>query len=111
MRLHIGRRRGADAGVVPGPLDREALPDRVRGGDPLAPAVARTRDAEQDGVDPVAVALGVGQALEDEQRRALAHDEPVGVRVERPRTGRRQRADLAELHERGDAHVAVDARR
>ena len=66
-------------------------------------------DAEQHRVDPVAVALGVGQPLEHEQRRALAHHEAVRAGVERARPGGGQRADLAELHERGHVHVAVDA--
>ena len=76
---------------------------------PLPRAVARAADAAEHGVDAVAVALGVGQALEQEQRRALAHHEAVGAVGVRPRAGRRQRADLAELHEGRRAHVAVDA--
>ena len=50
-------------------------------------------------VDAVAVTLGVGEPLEHEQRRALAHDEAVGAGVERARAGRGERSDLAELHE------------
>ena len=72
------RRRG-HARQLPGPLDGEPLADRVRGGDALAPPVARSGHAEEHGVDAVAVALGVGQPLEQEQRAALAHDEAVGA--------------------------------
>ena len=91
---------GATPAFAPGALDRQPLADRVGRGDALALAVAGAADAAQHGVDAVAVALGVGQALEHEQRGALAHHEAVGAGVERPGAGGRQRADLAELHER-----------
>ncbi len=68
-------------------------------------------DAEDDGVDPVAVALGVLEPLEHEERCAFPHHEAIGARVEWSGARGRQRADLAELHERGDTHVAVDATR
>ena len=87
----------------------QLLADRVGRGDALALAVARPADAAQHGVDLVAVALGIGQALQQEDRRAFAHDEAVGALGVGPRAGRRERADLAELDEAGDAHVAVDA--
>ena len=90
-------------------LDGQALADRVGRRDALALAVARAADAAHDGVDAVAVALGVGEALEHEQARALAHDEAVGAVRVRARTGRRQRADGAELDEARGAHVAIDA--
>ncbi len=92
----------------PGPLDRESLADRVRRGDALALAVARAGNAEHDRVDAVAVALGVLEALEDEQGSALTHDEAVGAGIERPCSGGGQRSDLAELHECRHAHVVVD---
>ena len=41
--LDQGALRGRQPGVPPGPLDREALADRVGGGDALALAVARAR--------------------------------------------------------------------
>ena len=100
---------GSRPGRAPGAFDRQALPDGVRRGDALALAVAGRPDATQHGVDPVAVAFGVGEALEHEHGRALAHHEPVRARVERPGPGRRQGTDLAELDEAVDAHVAVDA--
>ena len=102
------RRRG-HARQLPGPLDGEPLADRVGGGDALAPPVARSRHAEQHGVDAVAVPLGVGQPLEQEQGAPLAHDEAVGAVGVGAGAGGRQRADLAELHVGGGAHVAVDA--
>ncbi|MEI2732437.1 MAG: hypothetical protein V9G08_10660 [Dermatophilaceae bacterium] len=107
---------GRDGGRVdPGPFPAtghgELLADRVGRGDALALAVGGPADPEDRRVDRVAVALGVVEALEDEQGRALAHDESVGARVERAGAGRRQRPDLAELDERVDAHVPVDRRR
>ena len=109
----VGFDRGDGAGVLsgdlPGALDGEPLTDRVRGRDALALAVARTGDTEDDGVDLVAVTFGVLQPLEHEQRRALTHHETVGAGIERTRAGRREGADLAELDERGDTHVVVDA--
>ena len=90
---------GSTPALLPGALDGQPLADRVRRGDALALAVAGAADAAQHGVDPVAVALGVGEPLEHEQRSALAHHEAVRAGVERPGAGRGERADLAELHE------------
>ena len=109
VRLDAGGRRRVDTGDVPGALHRQPLPDGVGRRDALAATVAGAGDAEQHRVDPVAVALGVRQALEHEQRGALAHHEPVGAGVERAGARRRQRADLAELHKPWCVHVAVDA--
>ncbi len=44
---------------------------------PFALAVARSANAAQHGVDFVAIALGIGQALEHENRGAFAHDKAV----------------------------------
>ena len=109
VRLDAGGRRRVDTGAVPGALHRQPLPDGVGRRDALAATVAGTGETEQHRVDPVAVALGVRQSLEDEQRGALAHHEPVGAGVERAGARRRQRADLAELHKPGWVHVVVDA--
>ena len=60
-----------------------------------------------DGVDPVAVALGVGEPLEHHARDAFADDDAVGAVVEgtaAPR--RRQRVGLREAHE-GDGAVGA----
>ncbi len=105
---HVGRR---DAARAPGALDGQALAPRVRRRDALAAPVARATDPADHGVDPVARLLGVRQALEHEEGDALAHHEAVGTVGVGARAGGRERADLAELHEGGGAHVAVDAAR
>ena len=52
--------------------------------------VARGAKPAQLGVRPRAAALRDVSLLEHQQRRALAHDEAVAIRVERPRgAGRR----------------------
>ena len=76
------------------------LADRVRRGDAFALAIAGAAHAADHGVDPVAVALGVGQALEQECGCAFAHHKAIGAFAERARAGCAQRADLAELNER-----------
>ncbi len=102
------RSRRRDTRILPGALDRELLADRIRRGNPFPLAVAGRSHAAQHGVDPVAVAFGIGQPLHEEDRGAFAHDEAVGALGVRPASGPRKRADLAELDERGGAHVAVD---
>ena len=109
VRLDVARRCRVCLGGCPRPLDGDLLTDRVGRRDALALSVRRSRDATNDGVDVLAVPLGVGQPAQDEERRTFAHDEAVGARVERPRACGREGADLAELHERRHAHVAVDA--
>ena len=84
-------------------------PDGIGRGDALALAVARSADAAHHGVDLVPVALGVFQALQQEDGAAFAHDEAVGAFGVGPRAGGGERADFAELDECGRAHVAVDA--
>ena len=99
VRLDRGRRSPGRRRRCPGPLDGEPLPDRVGCGDALALAVAGAAEAEEHRVDPVTVALGVGEPLEHEQRRTFAHDEAVGAGVEGPGAGGREGTDLAELDE------------
>ena len=96
------------ARVFPGPLDGQLLSDRVGGGDALALAVGGAAQGADDRVDGVAVALGVLQPLEQEDRRPLAHDEAVGAFGVGPGAGGRQRPDFAELHVGGGAHVGID---
>ena len=96
---------------VPRALHGQLLADRVGRRDALTLAIARAADPEDDGVDLVAVALGVLETLEHEQCGALTHHEAVGTRIEGSRASCGQGADLAELHERGDAHVVVDSTR
>ena len=64
--------------------------------------------ASDHGVDAVAVPFGVRQALQEEDRRSLAHDEPVGALVVRSGPGGGEGSELAELHEWERPHVAVD---
>ena len=93
------RGSGRQAGILPGALDGEFLADRVGRRNALSLAVARSADAAQHGVDLVAIALGIGQTLEQEDRGAFAHDEAVGSLGVGAGAGRRERADLAELDE------------
>ena len=109
VRLQQGGAGRIEAGVGPSALGRQNLADGVGGGDALAFAVAGTAHAADHGVDLIAVALSVGQTLEQEGRAALAHDEAVRAVAEGPAAGCAQRADLAELDEDAGAHVAVDA--
>ena len=100
---------GPETRVIPGAAHAQLLADRVGSRDPLPLSVARGAHGAHHGVNPVAVALGVGQPLHQERHPPFAHDEAVGsLRVgARPRGG--ERSDLAELHEGGGAHVGVDA--
>ena len=109
--MAFDQRRGSrrEAGILPGALDGEFLADRVGRGNALALAVAGSAHAAQHGVDLVAVALGIGQTLQQEDGGAFAHDEAIGSLGIGTRAGRRERADLAELDEGRSAHVAVNA--
>ena len=102
------------AGSRPG--GRPRLPDRadlaagVRVGQAGGPAVAGHAGAADHGVDAVAVALGVGQALEHDDAGALADQDAVGVAVERPDPlARRQRAELGEHAPERDVVAVVHA--
>ncbi len=98
-----------ETGVLPGALDGALLADGVRRGDALAFAIAAPADAADDRIDFVAVAFGVCQAFEQEDRRAFAHDETVGAVGVGTRTVRAEGADLAEFDKRFGPHVAVHA--
>ncbi len=98
-----------DAGVLPGALDGALLADRIGRGDAFAFAVTAGAEAADDGVDFVAVAFGIHQTFEQEDRRSLAHDEAVGAIGVGARTVRAESADLAELDERFGPHVAIHA--
>ena len=104
-----GGRGRVQAGVGPGALGRQDLADGVGGGDTLALAIAGAAHATDDGVDLVAVALRVGQALEQEGGGPFAHNKAIGAVAEGPAAGGAQRADLAELDKDAGAHVAVHA--
>ena len=96
-------------GIAPGPLNCENLADRVGRGDSLALAVGRGAHATDDRVNRVAVALGIFQPFEQEDRAALAHHKAVGPIAKGAGAGGTERANLAELHKGRRPHIAVDA--
>ena len=97
VRLDVADGARRDAGLCVGALEGAHLPFDDRGGQAAGAAVARGADALDHGVDAVAVALGVGQALEHERGHSLADDDPVGTGVERATAAaRRERLGLAE---------------
>ena len=68
VRFNQRTRRGVKTSIVPGPLNRVDLTDRVGGGDALALTVGRSAHAANHRIDRIAVALGVGQPFEQERR-------------------------------------------
>ncbi len=109
MRFHQRGAGGFQARVFPRALDGEQLSLRVGRGNTLALAVAGACDTADNGVDLVAVALGVGQPLEQERAAAFTHDEAIGSRTKGAAARSAQRTDFAELDEARCAHVAVHA--
>ena len=86
-----------------------------------ATAVTRSTDSLDHGIDLVAIALGIGQALDDDDSQAFAEGRAVTIGIEGSRvSGRRQRRRLAEagVHEdivegvdtTGHNHVGVSGR-
>ncbi|PRP91930.1 hypothetical protein ENSA5_52150 [Enhygromyxa salina] len=99
-----------DPGVVPGPAQGLGLARRHRRVDALRAPVRGRADPAQDRVDPVAVALGVVEALERDHAQALAEHRPVGLIGEGSAVPRgRQRRRLGEAHEHEDVVERVDA--
>ncbi len=99
---------GRDAGHAVGALQRSSLPLGAGGGEAQAAAVARARDGLDHGVHPVAVALGVGQALEHHAGHAFAQGDAVGLGVEGAAVAaRRQGVDRCEEEEVLQAVVHV----
>ena len=96
-------------GIAPGSLDGVDLTDRVGCGDALALAVGRGSQATDDRVDRIAVALGIFQALEQENRAALAHHKAIGPIAEGAGARGAECADLAEFDKGGRSHVPVNA--
>ena len=84
VRLHQPDARGRDAGLGVRAVQRPQLPLGPRRGQPLVAAVARCADALDDGVDAVAVALGVRESLEHRDANPLGQRDAVGPGVERP---------------------------
>ncbi len=111
MGLEHGNVGGRDAAVFVGALECQQLAGGVGGRDSLALAVRGTAQAVQHGVDLVAVALGVYQALEQQHAAALAHDETVRPFIERAAQLGRQRANLGELDETVRGHARIGAAR
>ena len=92
------------------PAHRAGMAAGTGRGQPLAPAVAGQADALNDGVDPIAVALGVGPALQDDDAHSFARQHAVGVGRERPGGPRaRQGVELAEDQREIDVGLEVDA--
>ena len=85
VRVVVGDIRRRHPGVFEGQGDgpRAARPFRVGGGEVVG--VAGRAVAGELGVDPRAARYRFVPVLEDEDRRALAHQEAVAVLVERPR--------------------------
>jgi hypothetical protein len=101
-----GREPGARVGAVDGAL----LAVLARRGEAEVAPVAGRAHARQHGVDAVAVALGVGEALEHHHRGALAQRDAVGVGVEGAAAPlARQRVDAGEHQVVVDAVVEVGA--
>ena len=104
---HRGR---VDSRPAIGPAHRAGMPAGAGRGQALALAVAGQPDALNDGVDSIAVALGVGPALQDHDAHAFAREHPVGVGRERPGGPRaRQGVELAEDQREIDVGLEVDA--
>lgn len=88
------------------------LTARVGVDQPGRPAVAGHPGAPDHGVDPVAVAFGVGQPLEDDDARALADQDAVGVPVEgADALAGGEGAELGEHAPQRDVVAVVDASR
>ena len=79
VRLHIGDVVGADAGLGGGFLQHRLLRRRVGRGDTVGAAILVDRGRFDHGVDAVAVAQCVVEALEQHHARALATYETIGV--------------------------------
>src|SRR5262249_23630165 len=73
---------GRDGGALVGALEGADLALLARRGEPEAAPVRRGAHALDDGVNAVTVAFGVGGALQDQHRHALAEGDAVGGRAE-----------------------------
>ena len=99
-----------EAGVGPGPLQGQELSPDAGLHQRHVPAVGRHAEAGHQGVDPVAVPLGVGPSLEDDHARPLADQQAVGPTVEGPDDlARAERTELAEHAPQGHVVAQVDA--
>ncbi len=107
VRFDQGGAGRIEAGVFPGALRGQLLADGVGGGDALPLAITAAAHAADGAVNLVAVAFGVGQALEQKERSAFAHHEAVGAVAKGAAAGGAEGADLAELDEGRRPHVAI----
>ena len=102
------RRRKARLGI--GALQRPDLAFGARRGQSEGTAVARPGGGLDDGIDAVAVALGIGEALERDHGHAFGDGDAVGGLVEGAGlAGRRQRLGLGEGGEREGRLRGVEA--
>ena len=107
MSLDVGRGGGRNTRILPGALDGALRAEGVGRSDALAFTIAATADATNHGVNFVAIALCIGQPLEQENDRALTHHKavcPLGVGAGAIGA---KRADFAEFDEGGSPHVAL----
>ena len=103
-------RLGADAGLFVGAAQRLFLAGGVRFVDRRAAAVAGGADAADDGIDAVAVALGVGQALQNDDAQPLAQGGAVAVGIEGAGVAaRREGRRFAEAGVHEDVVKGIDA--
>ena len=97
MGLDVADGGGIDPGLGIGSLERPHLSLVAWCGQSPAAAIARGADPLDDRVDPIAVAFGVGQPLEDHGGDPFADHDAIGSRVERTATtSRREGLGLAE---------------
>ena len=68
VRLNQGTRGGVKASIAPSPFHRKDLPDGIGSGNALALAIGRSAHTANNRVDFVAIALRIGQPLEQEGR-------------------------------------------
>ena len=110
VRLEQLHRLGPVAGQLVGAAQGLGLAARARRVHALGPSVGRAAHTAEDGVDAVAVTLGVGEALEGDHPQAFAQDRAVGLVRERTAVaGGAQRRRLAEAHVHEDVVQRVDA--
>ena len=67
-----------DSGIMPGPLHRQLLADRIGRRNALAFSVARSSDPANNRVDPVAGFFRIFETLEQEYRCAFSHHKTIG---------------------------------
>ncbi len=100
---------GADIGALVCSAQRLRLPGRAWRVDGVALAVTRCSQTSDLGVDAVAVAHRVVQALEDEDADAFTQDRSIALVVERPRiAGGAERGGLREAHVHEDVVERID---